>query len=179
MKFEVPSLHRNILVESVCENVATMMGYVGKVYYCLSNNDPDIFDTLKMKILETKQVIDRIKYSEVVVIETEGKWVVIKNRFGATTTSKSEITVFPVGYVHPVRTTKAFIFEVLVIDHDGYGIENAKINLSNAKYVNPTILSSKTADIGKWDDDHPLNYSGVSKETILGYFNDEKNIKKD
>jgi hypothetical protein len=133
MKFELPPLpgYKSITVESVYEHKTTLMGYTGKAYYCLTDRDPDIHDVLKRRILEAKHSIDMIKYAEGVVIETEGRWVVIKSRYGLNSNDiTGEVTVFPVGYIAPikVRTTKAYIFEVLVIDHEHMGINNAKIN---------------------------------------------------
>lgn len=171
MRFNLPGLHGGPLtkVESVCDEDTELMGIKGKAYYCLAIGDSDIFSVLKAKILEAKGSIDRIKYSEGIVIEHDGKWTVIKSRHGET-----NVDIYPDGYVHPPKTTKAFLFEILVIDINGYGINDARINLENARYVHPTIISSKIADIGEWDDDHPLNEHGVTKATIMEYFKDSE-----
>ena len=46
---------------------------------------------------------------------------------------------------------------VLVIDHSGYGPDEAKLNIENEKYTNPHVMSVEEADIGEWTDEHPLN----------------------
>jgi len=171
MKFEIPDSYniRKFPVDSVFTEKTTLMGISGIAYYCVSTDGNDIFFVLKSKIIEAKIALDRIRYSEAVVIEHDGKWTVLKSRWGNT-----NIDIFPVGYVHPevIKTTKAFLFEILVIDYDGYGLENAKVNLENCRYINPTILSSKEADIGEWHDEHPLNYISTPKSEVLKYFED-------
>jgi hypothetical protein len=57
---------------------------------------------------------------------------------------------------------KAYRIVVLVIDHDYLGsTERIAEVLEHANYPNdcisPRVLSSETADIGEWSDDHPLN----------------------
>lgn len=50
---------------------------------------------------------------------------------------------------------------VMVIDHDVIGAEEAKHVIENARYPNrcimPHVMAVETADIGEWDDSHPLN----------------------
>lgn len=71
---------------------------------------------------------------------------------------------------------KAYKIEVLVIDHENIGEENIRDTLSNVRYINVNVKSVKSADIGDWDDDHPLNkrstceaeYERLFKENPLG-----------
>jgi len=56
---------------------------------------------------------------------------------------------------------KAYKIEIFVIDRDDIGEEAVKQELECASYGNdcimPVVKSLKSADIGEWDDDHPLN----------------------
>ena len=52
---------------------------------------------------------------------------------------------------------KAYVMQVLVIDHDGYGPENAKDIVEQTRYINASVKSFAELDIGEWSDDHPLN----------------------
>lgn len=56
---------------------------------------------------------------------------------------------------------KAYLIQVLVVDHDRLGAEEVKGTLENTKYPNwcisPQVLSTRELDIGEWHDDHPLN----------------------
>ena len=65
---------------------------------------------------------------------------------------------------------KAFRVEIVVVDHENYGLECFKDNLRNMEFYIPKITKSEEADIGEWSDEHPLNYRNVSKEVVDGYF---------
>lgn len=65
---------------------------------------------------------------------------------------------------------KAHLIQVLVIDHEDHGIEDAMINLQQGCEYS-SIIETKTADIGDWDDDHPLNSFDTKLEGIKKYFN--------
>ena len=56
---------------------------------------------------------------------------------------------------------KAFKFTLLFLDHDEVGIEEAQSLIENARLPNHisagTIVAAEEADIGEWEDDHPLN----------------------
>jgi hypothetical protein len=56
---------------------------------------------------------------------------------------------------------KAHLLQVLVIDHDHLGVDEVERVLEDANYPNdciaPTVIKSQSAEIGDWDDDHPLN----------------------
>lgn len=55
---------------------------------------------------------------------------------------------------------KVYKVELMIIDHDGVGDEIKDI-IENQKYPNhcisPEVIKILSADIGDWDDDHPLN----------------------
>lgn len=55
---------------------------------------------------------------------------------------------------------KAYKLEILIIDFDGVGVDIPEM-IENAKYPNycisPHVMSVKEADIGEWDEEHPLN----------------------
>lgn len=56
---------------------------------------------------------------------------------------------------------KAYRLEILVIDHDDVGLDVVTDAIEGARYPNrciaPIIKRTKTADVGTWSDDHPLN----------------------
>ena len=52
---------------------------------------------------------------------------------------------------------KAYVMQVLVVDHDGYGSDNVKDIIEGSKYISAGVKSSVEMDIGDWSDDHPLN----------------------
>lgn len=70
---------------------------------------------------------------------------------------------------------KAHKIEILIIDHDGLGVEEIKSVIENQKYpnwcINPEVKSINTIDIGDWHDDHPLNLSYKSQAEYEKLFN--------
>ena len=56
---------------------------------------------------------------------------------------------------------KAYKVELLIIDHDEVGLDGIKEVIENTKYPNycisPDVKNIVSADIGEWDDEHPLN----------------------
>ena len=62
---------------------------------------------------------------------------------------------------------KAYKLEILIVDFDGVGVDIAEM-IENANYPNhcisPHVMSVKEADIGAWDDEHPLNKRDTMKE---------------
>jgi len=62
---------------------------------------------------------------------------------------------------------KAYKLEILVVDFDEVGASIPEM-IENANYPNhcisPHVMSVKEADIGKWDDEHPLNKRDTMKE---------------
>lgn len=57
-----------------------------------------------------------------------------------------------------------------VVDLDEVGVEDIKDVIENQKYPNycihPEVVSIESANIGEWDDHHPLN----RRDTAAGYF---------
>ena len=57
------------------------------------------------------------------------------------------------------------VYEVIVriIDHDGIGPEQIKAVIENQRWpnhcINPTVGNVRSAEIGEWEDDNPLNLS--------------------
>lgn len=56
---------------------------------------------------------------------------------------------------------KAYKLEVLIIDFEDVGESDIKGLIENTKYPNwcisPDVKNIVSADIGEWDDNHPLN----------------------
>lgn len=56
---------------------------------------------------------------------------------------------------------KAYKVEILIIDHDEIGSMDIKSVIENTDYPNwcisPEVKHVECADIGEWDDNHPLN----------------------
>lgn len=69
---------------------------------------------------------------------------------------------------------KAYKVELLIIDHDGLGEDEIKEVIENTKYpnycINPEVKKITSADIGEWDDDHPLNKKSTSEQEYLRLF---------
>lgn len=61
---------------------------------------------------------------------------------------------------------KVYKAELLIIDFDGVGesLEEMKHFLETIKYLHPTVMDIKEADIGEWTDDHPLNKRDQAEE---------------
>jgi hypothetical protein len=64
---------------------------------------------------------------------------------------------------------KAYLVTVLVVDHDEVGSGLQEI-IENTKYsnrcINPRVIDLLEAEIGEWDDDHPLNTRKKDKDVI-------------
>lgn len=62
---------------------------------------------------------------------------------------------------------KAFKIELLVIDFENVGSDIPRM-IEDQKYPNyciaPKVMSVQEADIGEWNDDHPLNKRRSKKE---------------
>jgi len=52
---------------------------------------------------------------------------------------------------------KAFKVEVLVLDFENYGKEQIELMLGNVRGLMCNVHDIQVADIGEWDDEHPLN----------------------
>lgn len=73
---------------------------------------------------------------------------------------------------------RAYKVELLIIDHDELGEDVIRDTLENTRYPNhcmsPHVRAVKSADIGEWHDDHPLNKIGVTKDAVDAYFGEPK-----
>lgn len=58
-------------------------------------------------------------------------------------------------------------------DEEGV-IDSMKWELRNQRYFHSKVVHEGSADIGEWDDDHPLNLTSSTKEDFENYF--EKDI---
>jgi hypothetical protein len=62
---------------------------------------------------------------------------------------------------------KAYKVTLLIVDHDEVG-DRIKEHIENVRYPNhclrPTVMEVQEADIGEWDDDHPLNHYNTMEE---------------
>lgn len=56
---------------------------------------------------------------------------------------------------------KAYKLEVLVIDYEQHGIDEAKSSIENNRYFFNSVMNIKQAEIGDQHDDHPLNKCGT------------------
>jgi hypothetical protein len=56
---------------------------------------------------------------------------------------------------------KVYKVTLMHIDFDNMGLERVKVGIENARMGNlvqpGTVMSIEEADIGEWDDEHPLN----------------------
>lgn len=65
---------------------------------------------------------------------------------------------------------KAYKVELIVVDHEGCGLDEFLSNLENMDYYSPDVISTKEGEIGEWSDDHPLNYRNTPIEKKLEFF---------
>lgn len=66
---------------------------------------------------------------------------------------------------------KAYKVEVLIIGHHDIEADDIIYNLENSKYIHPKVMKIEEAEIGKWDDDHPLNKRDSLKSEYERLFN--------
>lgn len=75
---------------------------------------------------------------------------------------------------------KAYKVELLIVDHDELGPDEIVVTLENTKYPNwcidPIVLTTEEADIGDWEDTHPLNYSTGLRSNTEKFFKDAKKV---
>lgn len=73
---------------------------------------------------------------------------------------------------------KAYEITLRIIDSDEIGLPEIVHVLENARYPNhciiPTVARHREADIGEWDDDHPLNKQDTADEEWLRLFPEER-----
>lgn len=66
---------------------------------------------------------------------------------------------------------KAYKIEIVVIDFEGMGQDGVSYEIENgSRYINPNILNIKEADIGEWNDDHPLNKNSTFQDEVKRLF---------
>jgi hypothetical protein len=65
----------------------------------------------------------------------------------------------------------AFLLSVLVINHDELSLDDVTDLLENQRYPNhcmaPVVVNARSADIGEWTDNHPLNTAGADYTTYF------------
>jgi len=70
---------------------------------------------------------------------------------------------------------KVHKIELLIVDHDEVGIDEIKDIIENIKYPNwcmsPQVMQTATVNIGKWDDDLPINKTDTIKAEYNRLFN--------
>ena len=65
---------------------------------------------------------------------------------------------------------KAYKLEIIVIDFQNYGPDEIIHSLDCLRNFNVDVVSTREADIGEWDDSHPLNLTSTSSQEKLVYF---------
>lgn len=63
---------------------------------------------------------------------------------------------------------KVHMVTLTIIDLDDIGADEIHDVIENVHYPNhcisPDVVGIKTADVGEWHDDHPLNFRGANAE---------------
>ena len=65
-------------------------------------------------------------------------------------------------------------YEIYVIDSENLGPRNFEVELDNIDYFSVKPKFQGTADIGEWEDDHPLNFNTTNIEEFRKYFKEVK-----
>ena len=65
---------------------------------------------------------------------------------------------------------KVYKLEVLVLDFESYGEDSIRTMLENTRGLSVSVLSARQADIGKWDDENPLNSSYTQHAEVARLF---------
>jgi len=69
---------------------------------------------------------------------------------------------------------KVHKLEVIILDFDDLGADGVRETLENQKFPNycfaPNVQTIRTAEIGEWSDDHPLNKHDTFDKTIEQLF---------
>jgi hypothetical protein len=69
--------------------------------------------------------------------------------------------------------TRVYKLEVLIVDHDGIGPEEAVAVLENARYpnrcINPRVAVTEERSV-EWSDEHPLNDTRTWREAFAEMF---------
>ena len=69
---------------------------------------------------------------------------------------------------------KAYLMTICVLDFEDYGPDEYATLIKQHRNISATVVGTKTADIGEWDDDHPLNKRNTSIDEIKAYFQEEE-----
>ncbi len=67
---------------------------------------------------------------------------------------------------------KVHKLEVMVLDFEDVGVDDISVMIRNLKYVTACVMSSKSVDIGEWDDGHPLNKHATQEAEYKRLFGD-------
>jgi len=65
-------------------------------------------------------------------------------------------------------------FEIYVIDHENLGPQSFMNELEYLDYVSVRADFQGTADIGEWEDSHPLNFRDTKIKEFRKYFKEVK-----
>jgi hypothetical protein len=66
---------------------------------------------------------------------------------------------------------KAYKYTILIIDHENIGKDDISECFKNTNYINTEIMGIQEADIGEWNDEHPLNHNETQKDEFNRLFN--------
>lgn len=71
---------------------------------------------------------------------------------------------------------EAFRVVLLVVDHDGLGMDAIKKEIENVRYpnrcINPSVMLIQGVDIGEWEDANPLNFTSTQHAEFHRIFPD-------
>jgi hypothetical protein len=65
---------------------------------------------------------------------------------------------------------KAYKYTILIIDHENIGKDDISNCLKYTNYINPEIIGIQEADIGEWNDEHPLNNTELQEKEFNRLF---------
>ena len=67
------------------------------------------------------------------------------------------------------RPTQVHLVTLMVVDTDDMGADEVRALLEHAKYVSPSVLEIRTAEVD-WSDDHPLNKADGWERAVADLF---------
>ena len=59
---------------------------------------------------------------------------------------------------------KAYSIEMLVLDNEDMGFNEVESLVKNTRYLYPSIINMREAEVKEWSDDHPLNKEDTAVE---------------
>jgi len=65
---------------------------------------------------------------------------------------------------------KAYLFTILALDFENYGVDSAIMEISNIRGTSCKAFSPIERDIGEWTDDHPLNHKSTWEAEVQRLF---------